>query len=162
MVPNLRFTGLCDRGALRRVRLCLTTPLRAHFDRYCVMNRRRLCTVSDLCEVTWTALTCLAIVYRMLRSRIPKAVHGTLCCPVLVWWSLTSTFQKREAWKRCSANCCTNVTQVEISPLWQVVEPNFKNEMLTAEFMARFSFESFVWIVWHLRIDSKCRLKSRF
>ena len=105
------------RGALRRVRLCLTTPLRAHFDRYCVMNRRRLCTVSDLCEVTWTALTCLAIVYRMLRSRIPKAVHGTLCCPVLVWWSLTSTFQKREAWKRCSANCCTNVTQVEISPL---------------------------------------------
>ena len=119
MVPNLRFTGLCDRGALRRVRLCLTTPLRAHFDRYCVMNRRRLCTVSDLCEVTWTALTCLAIVYRMLRSRIPKAVHGTLCCPVLVWWSLTSTFQKREAWKRCSANCCTNVTQVAISPLWR-------------------------------------------
>jgi len=31
-------------------------PLRAHFDRYCVMNRRRLCTVNDLCEVTWTAL----------------------------------------------------------------------------------------------------------
>jgi len=25
--------------------------------------------------------------------------------------------------------------------------------MLTAEFMTRFSFESFVWIVWHLRID---------
>ena len=33
--------------------------------------------------------------------------------------------------------------------------------MLTAEFMTRFRFESFVWIVWHLRIDSKCRLKSR-
>jgi hypothetical protein len=33
--------------------------------------------------------------------------------------------------------------------------------MLTAEFMTRFSFESFVWIVWHLQIDSKCRLKSR-
>ena len=26
MVPNLRFIGLCDRGTLRRVRLCLTTP----------------------------------------------------------------------------------------------------------------------------------------
>ena len=33
--------------------------------------------------------------------------------------------------------------------------------MLTTEFMTRFSFESFVWIVWHLQIDSKCRLKSR-
>ena len=27
MVPNLRFIGLCDRGTLRRVRLCLTTPM---------------------------------------------------------------------------------------------------------------------------------------
>ncbi|MDA9329997.1 hypothetical protein N9Q61_02650 [Amylibacter sp.] len=27
MVPNLCFIGLCDRGTLRRVRLCLTTPL---------------------------------------------------------------------------------------------------------------------------------------
>ena len=27
MVPNLRFIGLYDRGTLRRVRLCLTTPL---------------------------------------------------------------------------------------------------------------------------------------
>ena len=26
MVPNLRFIGLCDRGTLRRVKLCLTTP----------------------------------------------------------------------------------------------------------------------------------------
>ena len=26
VVPNLRFTDLCDRGTLRRVRLCLTTP----------------------------------------------------------------------------------------------------------------------------------------
>ena len=26
MVPNLRFIGLCDRGTLRCVRLCLTTP----------------------------------------------------------------------------------------------------------------------------------------
>ena len=26
MVPNLRFIGLCDRGTLRWVRLCLTTP----------------------------------------------------------------------------------------------------------------------------------------
>lgn len=32
--------------------------------------------------------------------------------------------------------------------------------MLTAEVMTRFPFESFVWIVWHLRIYSKCRLKS--
>ena len=32
--------------------------------------------------------------------------------------------------------------------------------MLTAEVMIRFPFESFVWIVWHLRIYSKCRLKS--
>ena len=29
MVPNLRFIGLYDRGTLRRVRLCLTTPLKA-------------------------------------------------------------------------------------------------------------------------------------
>ena len=27
MVSNLRFIDLCDRGTLRRVRLCLTTPL---------------------------------------------------------------------------------------------------------------------------------------
>lgn len=33
--------------------------------------------------------------------------------------------------------------------------------MLTAEFMTRFPLESFVWIVWHLRINSKCKLKSR-
>jgi len=26
VVPNLRFIGLCDRGTLRRVRLCLTKP----------------------------------------------------------------------------------------------------------------------------------------
>ena len=26
VVPKLRFIGLCDRGALRHVRLCLTTP----------------------------------------------------------------------------------------------------------------------------------------
>ena len=26
VVPNLRFIGLCDRGTLRHVRLCLTTP----------------------------------------------------------------------------------------------------------------------------------------
>ena len=30
MVPNLRFIGLCDRGTLRRVRLCLTTPANVH------------------------------------------------------------------------------------------------------------------------------------
>ena len=28
VVPNLRFIGLCDRGTLRCVRLCLTTPCR--------------------------------------------------------------------------------------------------------------------------------------
>ena len=33
--------------------------------------------------------------------------------------------------------------------------------MLTAEVMTRFPLESFVWIVWHLRINSKCKLKSR-
>ena len=30
MVPNLRFIGLCDRGTLRRVRLCLTTPIKLY------------------------------------------------------------------------------------------------------------------------------------
>ena len=29
MVPDLRFIGLCDRGTLRRVRLCLTIPFRS-------------------------------------------------------------------------------------------------------------------------------------
>jgi len=27
VVPNLRIIGLCDRGTLRWVRLCLTTPI---------------------------------------------------------------------------------------------------------------------------------------
>jgi hypothetical protein len=30
VVPKLRFIGLCDRGALRRDRLCLTTPPLKH------------------------------------------------------------------------------------------------------------------------------------
>ena len=30
MVPNLRFIGLCDRSTLRRVRLCLKTPIKLY------------------------------------------------------------------------------------------------------------------------------------
>jgi hypothetical protein len=34
VVSNLRFIDLCDRGTLRRVRLCLTTPFGLGIDRY--------------------------------------------------------------------------------------------------------------------------------
>ncbi|MDA7760269.1 hypothetical protein N8935_08505 [Amylibacter sp.] len=40
MVPNLRFIGLCDRGTLRWVRLCLTTPIKVIPDTAFSLNGR--------------------------------------------------------------------------------------------------------------------------
>ena len=46
VVPKLRFIGLCDRGALRRDRLCLTTPASASPDCKLAHNCVNNCIVS--------------------------------------------------------------------------------------------------------------------